>query len=70
VEVDNLTLFAMRAEAGSDGGTVDRSEPKNLFVERDRPIEIRNLESNPTEMCRFRKSIPTRPDPVLGLHEC
>src|SRR5437868_1153450 len=62
----DLAIFAVRAETGGVAGATNRSQADNAFIESDRSLEIRDLQSHSSEMRRFRKSILSRFDTAVG----
>src|SRR4051812_46286644 len=65
--MNDLAVFAMWPKTRRIVGAPNRSEAEHLLVERDRPIEIGDLQSHSTEMSRFRKSVFGGPYPALGI---
>src|SRR3954465_5419358 len=65
--MNDLAVFAMWPKARRIVGAPNRPEAEHLLVERDRPLEIGDLQSHSTEMSRFRESVFGGAYPALGI---
>src|SRR6202008_776241 len=55
VEVDDLSIFTMRAQSSRIGAPPNDAHAEDIGVELDRPLEISDLQPNSAEMRRFRQ---------------
>src|SRR5256885_4535477 len=67
MQMNYLSIFSVRPEAGSVAAATNHPHAEYLLVERDRAIEVGDLQSHSAEVCRFRKSISPRADSMLRI---
>src|SRR2546423_7242391 len=67
MQMNYLSIFSVRPEAGSVAAATNHPHAEYLLVERDRAIEVGDLQSHSAEVCRFRKSISPRTDSMLRI---
>src|SRR5205814_1271462 len=69
-QMNDLSIFGMRPQAHPIATTPYHAHAEHLLVERDRPLQISDLQPDSTKSRRFRKSISLRPNATLciGTH--
>src|SRR5687767_2205742 len=67
-QLDDGAIVIMRTQRRAVGGPSDRPQPDHTLVEKNRPIEIRDLKTDLAEPGLLRKSVVARPDSARGGH--